>query len=45
MPKLYLSEAYSGGIEGTNLETLEESGPMWTTILYGIYANKHHVKI
>lgn len=43
-PKLKIQKAYSGGIVGTPQETPTVSGPMWTSILTGVYMNKHHVK-
>ncbi|MEX6625499.1 hemopexin repeat-containing protein [Tenacibaculum salmonis] len=44
LDKLNIVKAYTGGIEGSFSEQKTKSGPGWTTILTGVWANKHQVK-
>tara|TARA_Y100000590_G_C15634932_1_gene982581 strand:- start:88 stop:1425 length:1338 start_codon:yes stop_codon:yes gene_type:complete len=39
----YFDKAYSGGIIGTITEQTTKSGPGWSTILTGVWGNRHNV--
>ncbi|CAL2104821.1 Metalloenzyme domain-containing protein [Tenacibaculum sp. 190524A02b] len=41
--KFNMVKAYTGGIKGTSSEQKTNSGPGWTTMLTGVWANKHRV--
>ncbi|RZG00590.1 hypothetical protein EXT48_18355 [Pseudoalteromonas sp. CO348] len=41
--RLYLTQAYTGGIAKTQTQQKTKSGPGWATILTGVWVNKHHV--
>ncbi|WP_226643138.1 alkaline phosphatase family protein [Microbulbifer variabilis] len=41
--RLILHKAYTGGIQGTPSQQDTKSGPGWSTILTGVWANKHRV--
>ena len=41
--RLTIKKAYTGGITGTPTEQATSSGPGWSTILTGVWANKHQV--
>ena len=41
--KLNISKAFTGGIAGTGTEQQTSSGPGWSTILTGVWANKHRI--
>ncbi|UTW47811.1 alkaline phosphatase family protein [Bacterioplanoides sp. SCSIO 12839] len=43
MDRLIVRKAYTGGITGTPSEQGTSSGPGWSTILTGVWANKHGV--
>lgn len=43
LDKLLIKKGYSGGITGTASEQKTKSGPGWTTILTGVWLNKHGV--
>lgn len=43
LDRLQLKKAYTGGISGTESEQGTSSGPGWSTILTGVWANKHGV--
>ena len=43
MDRLIVKKAYTGGITGTASEQGTSSGPGWSTILTGVWANKHGV--
>jgi hypothetical protein len=41
--RLIIKKAYAGGIAGTSSEQMTSSGSGWSTILTGVWANKHHI--
>lgn len=41
--KLNISKAFTGGIKGTATEQKTSSGPGWSTILTGVWVNKHGI--
>lgn len=41
--KLFFTKAYTGGVVGNDTEQKTSSGPGWTTILTGVWQNKHAV--
>ncbi|MCK7598262.1 hemopexin repeat-containing protein [Microbulbifer sp. CAU 1566] len=41
--RLYVEQAYTGGIDGAESQQSTYSGPGWSTILTGVWANKHQV--
>jgi len=41
--RLTIRKAYTGGITGTDTEQGTSSGPGWSTILTGVWANKHQI--
>ncbi|WP_066966207.1 alkaline phosphatase family protein [Microbulbifer sp. Q7] len=41
--RLYVEKAYTGGINGAASQQSTYSGPGWSTILTGVWANKHDV--
>ncbi|WP_223879206.1 alkaline phosphatase family protein [Chitinimonas arctica] len=43
MRRLYQTMAYTGGVQGSASEQTTVSGPGWTTMLTGVWANKHGV--
>lgn len=43
LDKLTLVKAYAGGIDNTSSEQKTSSGPGWSTILTGVWVNKHGV--
>ncbi|WP_240950664.1 alkaline phosphatase family protein [Collimonas pratensis] len=43
LAKFYLARTYSGGIAGSVTEQATSSGASWTTILTGVWANRHKV--
>ncbi len=43
LDKLHISKAYTGGIQGYNSHQTTSSGPGWTTILTGVWKDKHGV--
>ena len=43
LDQLNISKAYTGGIEGTATQQKTSSGPGWSTILTGVWVNKHRI--
>lgn len=43
LDKLNIVKAYAGGIDNTSSEQKTSSGPGWSTILTGVWVNKHGV--
>ena len=43
LDKLIIKKGYTGGISGTQSQQKTKSGPGWTTILTGVWLNKHGV--
>lgn len=41
--RLHVEKAYTGGIDGAESQQSTYSGPGWSTILTGVWANKHQV--
>ncbi|MBL4882271.1 MAG: alkaline phosphatase family protein [Oleispira sp.] len=41
--RLTINKAYTGGITHSNSEQSTSSGPGWSTILTGVWANKHQI--
>ncbi|MDN3577147.1 hemopexin repeat-containing protein [Chitinimonas viridis] len=41
--RFYQTKAYTGGVQGSGSEQATVSGPGWTTMLTGVWANKHGV--
>lgn len=41
--KLHVQKAWTGGIQGEVSEQTTSSGPGWSTILTGVWANKHEI--
>lgn len=41
--RLNITKAYTGGVTGTFSEQKTNSGPGWSTILTGVWANKHAI--
>ncbi len=41
--KFYITRTYAGGITGTLSEQPTYSGPGWSSILTGVWANKHNI--
>lgn len=41
--RLVINKAYTGGIVGFNSEQVTSSGPGWSTILTGVWADKHKI--
>ncbi|MDK2126153.1 alkaline phosphatase family protein [Parachitinimonas caeni] len=43
LARLHHTATFTGGVKGTGLEQATVSGPGWSTILTGVWANKHRV--
>ncbi|RWU25722.1 hypothetical protein DM813_06515 [Pseudomonas alkylphenolica] len=43
LKRLHFNKAYAGGITGKPSQQATSSGPGWTTLLTGVWANKHGV--